>query len=188
MHSIPIAPTLWLSVIAGVEEAFPHETNFLRYIKEDDISSFESFFHDIGTFIQTHGPFDGLFGFSEGGGLAAGLIAHQIRHAEAEFQFKCGILFCAGEPVDLDALQKGNLAQLDVAAHMGSLRLPAAHIWDPEDRLHPGFGSCVRELWSDDVAEDVKHGLGHSIPGKAGSREVLDTVRAIERTIERASQ
>jgi hypothetical protein len=172
----------------GVEEAFPHETNFLRYIEEDDISSFQSFFRDIGTFIQTHGPFDGLFGFSEGGGLAAGLVAHQAHCAHTDFQFRCGVLFCAGGPIDMRELQEGNLTRLNVAANAGSLRLPTAHIWDPKDEVHPGFGSSVRELWSDNVAEDVKHELGHSVPGKAGSREVSDTIRAIERTIDRASQ
>jgi hypothetical protein len=46
-----------------VEEAFPHQTMFLHYIKEDDISSFQSFFRDMEQSFRLTGVLMGYLAF-----------------------------------------------------------------------------------------------------------------------------
>lgn len=173
--------------VVGIREIFPEETNFLRYIIEKDASAFMQFYNDLKSFVVAHGPFDGIFGFSEGGGLAASLIAAQFEDPDSTFRFKCGVFFSAGPAVDLHALEHGHLKELDFASDGRSLKLPTVHIWDPQDMVHPGFGKSVRELCANEMMEDVKHGLGHEVPGRGSSQAVGECSRAINRTIERAS-
>jgi hypothetical protein len=68
----------------------------------------------------------------------------------------------------------------------GSIQTPTAHIWDPTDTVHPGFGDGLRALCVETASEQYIHGLGHVVPGIRSDEGVKEVVRVIRRTIEKA--
>ncbi|PVI01617.1 hypothetical protein DM02DRAFT_671166 [Periconia macrospinosa] len=170
-----------------VKEIFPEEKEFLRYALEQNVASALQCYTDLKAFITTEGPFDGICGFSEGAGIAAGLLAAQFKDPYSLFKFKCGIFFSAGPAIDMLALEQGEIRVLDLATDGKFLKLPTAHIWDPEDTVHPGFGRSVKEICDIEMMEEVQHSLGHEVPGRGSSHAVAECTRSIDRTIERAN-
>lgn len=171
-----------------MEELFTENEEFLRYIVVGDVSTLRRFYSNIKTFVLAEGPFDGILGFSEGGGLAASMIIEQFRNPNSVFTFRCGVFFSAMWPIDLHEFQRSDLRNMDPISDGDLINIPTAHIWDPKDDLHPVVGSKARELCESSLVEEFKHGLGHEIPGTASTVGVFESVRAISRTIEKADE
>jgi hypothetical protein len=129
-------------------------------------------------------------GFSEGAGVALSLLAMHERLLKAgetsPFQFKCGILFCGAAAFDAAALYEGVLRKLDVAQGDHAVTLPTAHIWSRTDDMHPGFGSVSKSICLPSSAEEYVHNFGHTVPGTTSEAGVAESVKAIQRTFERA--
>ncbi|KAL7937159.1 serine hydrolase domain-containing protein [Trichoderma chlorosporum] len=157
-------------------------------------------------FITNNGPFQGIMGFSEGGIVAAMLLAEDARQAFASFQ--CGIILSAAPPPDPAGIHRepATLRCLNPAVDGTVIRVPTAHIVganepfaslislsplaglfasgsmeDPE-RLH----KLLFQLCDGEGRELFIHPLGHEVPGAKSTEGLPGTVRAIERTIERA--
>ncbi|KAH8423610.1 uncharacterized protein LDX57_001370 [Aspergillus melleus] len=172
-------------------------------------SSARSVLTDAIEYIQAAGPFDALLGFSEGGILAATLLAEDAHHPFAHF--KCGVFLSSATPLDPDVLHTDGeisrdgeglqLRALDPAVDGVVIRVPTAHVleedlnrlrglspmaplWDREGTKDPQEG--LVEICDAKVVETVRHALGHTVPGAKGEVELGQVVRAIERTVERA--
>ncbi|KAL7945551.1 hypothetical protein V8C42DRAFT_345151 [Trichoderma barbatum] len=156
-------------------------------------------------FIANNGPFQGVMGFSEGGIVAAMLLAEDARQAAADFQ--CGILLSAAPPLDSGAIyqEPASLRCLNPGVDGAVISVPTAHIvgsnepfarlvalsplsglWissgmeDPE-KLHQAlFQLC------DDERELFVHQLGHEVPGARSVEGLSGALQVMERTIERA--
>lgn len=123
-------------------------------------------------------------GFSEGGAVAAGLLVLDGRHAFAHF--KCGIFFCAPAPVDPQLILSGELRDMNIRDDGVAIRVPTAHFWSASDRVHPNMGKALVHLCDSALREEYVHELGHTIPTSLSSTAFQRSVRALERTIERA--
>ncbi|KAH7070079.1 serine hydrolase FSH [Paraphoma chrysanthemicola] len=174
----------------GVQDLASNTTEFFRYAADNDLRTAMEFYTNIEDFIFSEGPFDGLIGFSEGAGVGASLLAYQEKTAaegnETLFSFRCGIFFSAAPPVDIHAMHNGKLRRLSSEVDGVCIRVPTAHIWDPRDEVHPGFGEVLRGLCTQEGKEEFEHVSGHVVPGTQSDEEVKETVRAMRRTIERA--
>ncbi|KAI0169917.1 hypothetical protein GGR52DRAFT_552073 [Hypoxylon sp. FL1284] len=154
------------------------------YFWGEDLAMLRDFYDGLFRIIAEQGPFDGVVGFSAGGGVAASLLV--LDGKEQFARFKCGIFFCAGTPVDPESLRAGSRRELNVSADGILVNVPTAHIWSPNGEIYPGMGQGLPTLCSEEVREEVVHDLGHDVPGSNSSQYLTEAVRAIERTIERA--
>ncbi|KAL6805518.1 serine hydrolase domain-containing protein [Trichoderma sp. SZMC 28012] len=157
-------------------------------------------------FIANNGPFQGIMGFSEGGIVAAMLLAEDARQAFAGFQ--CGILLSAAPPLDPAGIHRepATLRCLNPAVDGAVIRVPTAHIvgaCEPFARLLPvsplagllvsggmedpeKLHKLLFQLCDEDGRELFIHPLGHEVPGAKSVEGLSGTIRVIERTIERA--
>ncbi|KAI1127895.1 hypothetical protein F5Y10DRAFT_188152 [Nemania abortiva] len=135
--------------------------------------------------LKTHGPFDGVIGFSEGGLIAASLLLYDEHYSL--YNLKCGIFFSAATPYDLKLfMQLGTSRMLDPEVDGVAIKVPTAHIWSDNDEKHPDMGQKLARLCDPTVREEfVNHG-NHDIPGARDEEGLDEAIRTIERTIERA--
>lgn len=148
-------------------------------------------------YVHSNGPFDGVMGFSEGGIIAAMLLIEDARRPFAGFQ--CGIFFSAALPLDPDVVHSGVVRCIDpdldgvllqvpialiIEENLVRLRdrSPLAALWGPEDDAQEGL---VR-ICEDSVREVVRLDLEHQVPGSKSMAGFPETLKAIQRTIERA--
>ncbi|KAH6611311.1 hypothetical protein Trco_001331 [Trichoderma cornu-damae] len=157
-------------------------------------------------FVTDNGPFQGVMGFSEGGIVAAMLLAEDERRAFAGF--RCGILMSAAPPPDPTGIRQepATLRCLNPAVDGVAIRVPTAHIVGSNEpfarlvQLSPLSGLLVSggmdepeklhqwlfQLCDDGQRELFAHQLGHEVPGAKSAEGLSGALRAIERTIERA--
>lgn len=135
--------------------------------------------------MVAQGPFDGVLGFSEGGGIAAFLL---IEDAKRPFgNFKCGVFFSSAAPFDPDMLvDEGKMQWVNAQTDGTLITVPTAHMWSEIDDVSEKSAMCVSELTAPHVRETFIHKLGHDVPGAKGSEGLDEAVRVIDRTMERA--
>lgn len=136
--------------------------------------------------IKAQGPFDGLMGFSEGGGVAATLLVEDSRRPFAGF--KCAIFFCASPALDPDQIRTGVQRNISHEIDGVVVNIPTAHIWSKGGNIWPDMGQSVVPLCQEKLREEFIHRLGHTIPGAHSAEGLKDTVRIIERTIEKSKE
>ncbi|RFU73356.1 hypothetical protein TARUN_8878 [Trichoderma arundinaceum] len=155
-------------------------------------------------FIAANGPFQGLMGFSEGGMVAAMLLAEDAREPFADF--RCGIFLSTGPTLDPAGIREEpvTLRCLDPAVDGVVIRVPTAHIVGSNEpfarllKLSPladllsGMGDPEKlhqrlfQLCDDKERELFAHQLGHEVPGARSPEGLSGALSVIERTIERA--
>lgn len=129
-------------------------------------------------------------GFSEGGGVA-GLILLLLQDLLVEEKhhyfagIKCAVFFSSAVPFDVGLVrQKGVVRWLDPAVDGVVVRMPTAHIWCESSGLE--VSGTWAKMCEERTREVYKHNLGHMIPGSHSEEGLKETVRVIERTIEKA--
>ncbi|PFH62220.1 hypothetical protein XA68_14499 [Ophiocordyceps unilateralis] len=146
-------------------------------------------YHDLVAFIASRGPFDGLMAFSEGASVAATLMTELARPDSQEPVpgIRCAVFFCGLPPLNLQLRQTDRpIALLDSAVDGVSVRVPTAHIWSSAGQVLPDAGRHLAALCDPDTREELIHDLGHQVPGSLSEKGLRQTVRVIERTLERA--
>ncbi|PHH70645.1 hypothetical protein CDD80_5876 [Ophiocordyceps camponoti-rufipedis] len=146
-------------------------------------------YYDLIAFIASRGPFDGLMAFSEGASVAATLLAELARPDSDEpiAAFRCAVFFCGLPPLDLQLHKSGRAIRLLEPAVDGvAVRLPTAHIWSGVGQVLPDAGRHLAALCDPDTREELIHDLGHQVPGSRSEQGLRQTVRVIERTLQRA--
>ena len=156
-------------------------TEFYGHTSIGDARQHAELCDELVDFVQAEGPFDGVMGFSEGGG-AAGLIL--LQDLKEYFGIKCAVFFSSAVPFDPGMVRKGTVRWLDPAIDGVSVRLPTAHIWCESSGLE--VAGTWAKMCEERTREVYKHNLGHMIPGSHSQEGLKETVRAIERTIEKA--
>lgn len=151
---------------------------------------FREVYHNMRSFIESNGPFDGMMCFSEGASIGATvMIADAQKHARGEgLGIRCAIFFCGVTPLDLnldeDGERKGRFLDPEVDGLL--LRVPTAHIWSKAGDVLPGMGEALLKLCDESMREELLHDLGHDVPGARSDAWLREAVRVIRRTIERA--
>ena len=131
----------------------------------------------LDAFVSSHGPFDGVIGFSHGAQLAAWYIVHKRLEGatSAKAPFKCAILFSPLGVYDSKEWHAtGLVRKLDPEANRGTIGIPTLVVWgtnDPwKDEAHG-----VSLLCNPQTSYTYVHSGGHEIPG-IGLNESLGPV------------
>lgn len=115
----------------------------------------------VDTTARALGPFDGVLGFSQGGALAALLVAMQPREATA-FQFAVCISAFDARAAGCEALMRP-----------GSIRVPSLHVLADRDAMVPNARSrTLFEAFDPSSARLVTHPGSHFAPGSWPLAEV----------------
>lgn len=161
----------------------------MRYVDGGSLKSRVSLIRDLDEFIMDEGPFDGLVGFSEGAAVAATFVFNEARGpCRQRLRVKCAIFFCGGVPEDPISFAEGTIRHLDPQRDGEIIDIPTAHIWADNDLFHPDSGHILQDLCSKETRESYVHQLGHFVPGSKSDQGVQETVRTIQRVIERATK
>ncbi|CEG38531.1 serine hydrolase [Plasmopara halstedii] len=110
------------------------------------LSQTEEAIEYVAKFVTNEGPFDGIFGFSQGGTMASLILQRQVSNLESRFSFHFAIFVSAGAIDDPNYISdvKVNMPSLHVigetdavVAKARSLALKNLFV-DPKVLLHPG--------------------------------------------------
>ena len=118
----------------------------------------------LAQYIRTEGPFDGVYGFSQGVALLtefSHLSIWKDRFGFRKCPWKFAILACGGAS---DALT------LSVSNHKGAIDLPSLHIFGKYDMLRPD-SQHLAQLWKQTSQQTYTHQSGHEIDMKMVQRE-----------------
>ena len=123
--------------------------------------------------LEKDGPFHGVIGFSEGGSLAAAVLAHdQARQTDGlpNHRLQCGIFFNSYPPFTSDG------KKVMLSDEFGQpIQVPSLHIVSSCDNFHTA-GRALIQLCSH--ATIFEHQQGHKIPWKPEDvRPLRDQIR-----------
>lgn len=166
------------------------DTGFYMYLDVTSIDSIQTALEDLADYVEAAGPFDGVMAFSQGAGLAAGLMIQQAQNSPIDYLlkpvFKCAIFFSGGIPGDPASLKAGKLRLMSAEQDGQVIQVPTAHIWGSKDDQYPDFGPVLAGLTSKENREVVIWDGGHEVPG-LGGRGITEAVAAIKKTLQRAT-
>lgn len=115
------------------------------------------------------------------------LISLDQQQPHLSLPFRCAIFFSGGRPADPQALGLGKERFLEPTQKNSPLRLPTANIWGRRD-LRYGAASEILSLFFEESQREIFiHGGVHEIPGARAQEDLQKCVKAIRRTIEKAS-
>ncbi|KAK2606933.1 hypothetical protein N8I77_005652 [Diaporthe amygdali] len=184
-------PFIWPPA-RGIEEAFGKQEACYSFF-DDTLASIHQSVLDLAEYLDSdEGPFDGIIGFSQGGALAATLLAAEERgqlpypSGSSRSRLKCAIFLSCGQPWDFAALQAGENRRLTFDTDGVCIRIPTAHFWGRNDT--EGFiGNYDMSLLCDDKNRvSFAHMAGHGIPTGSRPAELEAMVKCIETTMQRA--
>jgi len=140
------------------------------------------------SYLSSHGPFDGILGFSQGAGLAA---MHIVREGmspvrQGDPPFKCAIFISSIAVPDPTAFDlRGEIRFLDPEVDKELIQIPTVHIWGAKDELNQG-SQVLKKLCVQSMASVFIHDGDHEIPGLGAKEAVVETVKAMRRGISNA--
>nr|QTE76001.1 ScyR1 [Scytalidium album] len=155
----------------GVEGFY--EAPFLSYYKwprtfHDDEQSIMEAYDLLYETIEEDGPFDGIIGFSHGGALATGFMAHHAAKNPYDSPlFQCAIFFNSMPPFRMDDEQNPIFEK----GLEGKIRIPTLHVMGTKDFAYK-YSVNLYNLCDSKSSSIVLHDKGHEIPrdGKAVSK------------------
>ncbi|KAH7131784.1 serine hydrolase FSH [Dendryphion nanum] len=150
-----------------------------------DGEEFRRVYHDMRAFIQKQGPFFGFLVFSEGASIASTILIEDIKRHGGSLGIQCAIFFCAAPPLDLDWERVGEIRLMKPGLGDTIVDIPTAHIWSEGNHWLPGLGKDLVGMCDKRMSEEVVHNLGHDVPRSREDECWRETIRAIERTIEK---
>ena len=138
--------------------------------------------------MAAEGPFNGVLAFSQGAGLAAMHIVRKAIQAPSQPPpFKFAVFMSCSAVYNPEAwLEHGGVRVLDPKEVGQLVQIPTTHIWGKNDHLREQSG-IMKNLCNQDKVSFVIHDGGHEVPRTASKQDLLDCVKAIRRTITRAS-
>ena len=116
---------------------------------------------EVHSLVNEHGPFDGVVGFSEGGSLAATLLAEDQENARKGLpnrSLKCGIFFSAYPPFTTDG--KKLMLSDEFGEH---IKVPTLHIMSASDIFYTA-SIALSKLCVEEQASIYEHSQGHMVP------------------------
>ncbi|KAF2438544.1 hypothetical protein P171DRAFT_437007 [Karstenula rhodostoma CBS 690.94] len=142
------------------------------------------------TYIQMNGPFDGVFGFSQGAGLALMyLIRHKHLHPYAPQPFKLAVLSLRVGVYDLGQWMKNGISVplLSMPRGLSKIDLPVAVVWGENDWDAAKFEATTTTapVRDEDVWTFV-HAGGHEPPSPKVEGSIIGAVKAINTAVTQA--
>jgi hypothetical protein len=173
----------------GLRNFASADSQCFEYFNKSSIESFIRAVDQLESYMFDEGPFDGIIAFSSGAAVAATLIA---RHFDEDnilknslSPIKCVVFFSALQGLSYNALLRGEVQRLKSPHEV--IQLPTAHIWGQNDL---DWSKDSEELSGTCAAEDrsvyIHRGV-HEIPGPRMADSMMETVKIIRRTIDRAA-
>jgi hypothetical protein len=170
-----------------LKDFFPSDGDYYDYFSFQSAQSVEKALDDMTEFLKLEGPYDGLIAFSLGGALAATWLLRQAQlYPNVPLPVKCAVFLSAGAAVDLASLQRGEVA-LQTVDDLYLRGFPTAHIWGRNDELWADRSERLCGMCDPQDRVVFLHEEGHSVPGTRAKEALLGCVRAIRRTVGRAS-
>lgn len=172
----------------GTEIFASSNATFLSWIDEESSQNTMDALDDFDAYMKESEPFDGVIAFSQAAGFVSSYMIRQLRemnpiHTLLSPPFQCAIFFCSA-PVT----NGGDFAKyLDPVLDKHRIQIPTAHIWGRNDRQVQKPGSWLVGLCAQDAAETFVHEGGHEVPGMKMPDALRGSVRAIQKTIDKAS-
>jgi dienelactone hydrolase len=145
-----------------------HETNeYFAYFDPSDASTYLAAYHQLDKFMETEGPFDGVFAFSQGAGLAIAYMARaRVEQLNATPAFKCAILLsptAVGDPFEW--FKTGEMRRLRELPGGVKIKVPTAMIWGEGDTYRKQEGmENLFGLFDDSMAWNYVHSGLHEVP------------------------
>lgn len=149
-------------------EGVAHGSNeYFAYFDPADASTYLEAYHQLSKFIETEGPFDGVFGFSQGAGLAIAYMARaRVEQPNAAHAFKCAVLLsptAVGDPFEW--FRTGQMKRLQELPGGIKIEIPTAMIWGEGDAYREQEGmEKLFNLFDEDKAWNYVHGGVHEVP------------------------
>ncbi|CAI5746957.1 unnamed protein product [Peronospora destructor] len=126
----------------------------------------------VAKFVKKEGPFDGIFGFSQGGTMASLILHRQVSVLEFPFAFRFAFFVSAGACND----RKYVISM--------KVDLPSLHVIGETDAVVESKSSlALKDLFID--AKVLMHPGGHYIPT---NKEVKDAFRTFFKELQQADQ
>lgn len=145
-------------------------------------------FAQLSQYIVEEGPFDGVIAFSQGAALvSAYLIQISNQQKFRPKPFRCAIFLSGARPYDPQALAEGRVEYFEPKGTQSTIVLPTTHIWGSRDASFREQSEALSALCDEGQREVYIHGQGHEIPGSRAHDDLQGCVRAIRRTIEKAT-
>lgn len=177
-----------LTCSVEIKAYYPANATYFNYFSPGLVESMTAALNNLERFLALEGPYDGFLAFSQGTILVATyLLRHSMLYPAASLPVKCVIFLSGNIPLDPAALQRGEVRQLDPKKDLMALRLPTAHIWGSNDKMYPGKSESLYGLCPEEERSKFCHEEGHDIPSARAKEAVLGAVRAIRRTVDRAT-
>ena len=119
--------------------------------------------------IEEEGPFDGVLGFSHGGTLAAGFLAHHAKqHPYGDVPFRCAVFISSLPPFQIDDAEQLHFDD----SLLGNINIPTVHVVGTSDFVY-NHSLRLYKLCDAKSASLVVHDKGHEIPGDRKSVAVM---------------
>jgi predicted esterase len=145
-----------------------YEGPFYSYYKwprtvHDDDQSIMNAYEMLDEIIEEDGPFDGVLGFSHGGVVAAGILAHHATTKPYEPPpFRCAIFFSSFPPFRMG----DDEIPIFEPGLQDKIRIPTLHIMGEQDFVYK-HSRRLFQLCDERSSEALVHTKGHEIPTDA---------------------
>ncbi|KAF1951252.1 hypothetical protein CC80DRAFT_454630 [Byssothecium circinans] len=172
-----------LSAISKEDD--PH----FAYFDPENAPSYLTAYNQLDSFIAAEGPFDGVFGFSQGAGLAIIYMARKrIENRDAPAPFKCALLFsptAVGDPFRW--FETGEMRELEALPEGATISIPTAMIWGSKDESAPRFEKLFT-IFDDNVSWCYIFEGGHELPNPNIIGSIGGAVKVVRRAVTQASR
>ncbi|RAL14313.1 uncharacterized protein BO97DRAFT_412635 [Aspergillus homomorphus CBS 101889] len=157
----------------GIEVIANKHEQMYAYIDEKDPASGVAAYQHLEALLHHEGPYDGVIAFSQAGTLILTYLAHLAKHkSECKLPFKFAIILSITyPPLDYEAVQRGEVKQVDLEAYKDVIPIPTAHIWGSQD------GAANKVPLTNTVCKAET--IGYNSPSSAGSLW-YDHIRAMD--------
>ena len=143
---------------------------------DDDGSTITEAYEQLLDVIETDGPFDAVIGFSHGGTLACGFIAHWTKqHPYENPPFRCAVFFNSLPPF---VVGRDGEFVFEMGLK-GCVNIPTLHVVGREDFIYE-HSLKLYQVCEEKSATLILHEKGHEIPSEP---KVLKKVTAAMREL-----
>ena len=177
--------------VLDVAQYFPAEGECFAYFDPAQPSTFTAALDNLESFIELDGPFDAILGYSHGAQLAASMLARaRTRKSRVAESIKCAIFISGGIPYTTDSRYSRDgtttMQHIDPEKSGAVLDIPTANIWGRNDSRYPGTSEVLSKLCHPAWRAIYVHAGGHEIPGGSPREYLIDSVKAIRKTLDLA--
>ena len=175
-----------LKLDAEIASYFPANDNYYGYFDPYAPKTFTKALDDLEAFIARDGPFDGVLAYSHGAQLTAAMLGRLRSRDPFAQPFSCAVFISGGIPYEFACDDVKELRYVDPVRSGVLVHIPTANIWGKNDVSYPGTSEVLSKLCRPEWNTTFVHTGGHNIPSSKAKSDLIGSVKAIRRTIDRA--